>query len=41
MNWDILNSEIKNANDTIGIKKCFIHDFPDNRFEQARFYLIL
>lgn len=30
---NILNSEIKKANDIIGIKKCFIHSFPDNRFD--------
>ena len=32
---EILNSEIKNANDTIGIKKCFIYNFPDNRFDSV------
>ena len=32
---DILNSEIKNANDIIGIKKCFVYDFPDNRFDSV------
>ncbi len=37
---DILNSEIKNANDIIGIKKTFIYNFPDNRFDSV-IYLIL
>ena len=32
---DILNSEIKKANDIIGIKKCFVYDFPDNRFDSV------
>lgn len=32
---EILNSEIKKANDTIGIKKCFVYDFPDNRFDNV------
>ena len=32
---DILNSEIKNANDIIGIKKTFIYNFPDNRFDSV------
>ena len=30
---EILNSEIKRANDTIGIKKTFIYNFADNRFD--------
>lgn len=32
---EILNDEIKKANDIIGIKKCFIYDFPDNRFDSV------
>lgn len=32
---DILNEEIKKANDIIGIKKCFVYDFPDNRFDSV------
>lgn len=32
---EILNSEIKKANDIIGIKKCFVYDFPDNRFDSV------
>ena len=32
---EILNNEIKKANDIIGIKKCFVHDFPDNRFDSV------
>jgi LmbE family N-acetylglucosaminyl deacetylase len=32
---EILNSEIKRANDTIGIKKCFIYNFADNRFDSV------
>src|SRR5574344_634826 len=32
---EILNSEIKKANDTIGIKKTFIYNFPDNRFDSV------
>ena len=32
---DILNSEIKRANDTIGIKKTFIYNFADNRFDSV------
>lgn len=31
----ILNDEIKKANDIIGIKKCFVYDFPDNRFDSV------
>ena len=31
----LLNSEIKRANDIIGIKKCFVYDFPDNRFDSV------
>lgn len=30
---EILNEEIKRANNIIGIKKCFIYNFPDNRFD--------
>jgi len=30
---ELLNSEILNANSTIGIKKIFIESFPDNRFD--------
>ncbi|MFW3355863.1 PIG-L deacetylase family protein [Aliarcobacter butzleri] len=32
---EILNSEIQKANDTIGIKKTFVYDFPDNRFDSV------
>ncbi|KLE01000.1 PIG-L family deacetylase [Aliarcobacter butzleri] len=32
---EILNSEIKRANDTIGIKKTFIYNFADNRFDSV------
>lgn len=32
---EILNDEIKKANDIIGIKKCFVYDFPDNRFDSV------
>ena len=32
---DNLNIEIKNANDIIGIKKTFIYNFPDNRFDSV------
>lgn len=32
---DLLNSEIKKANDIIGIKKTFIYNFPDNRFDSV------
>ena len=31
----ILNNEIQNANNTIGIKKVFIESFPDNRFDSV------
>ena len=31
----VLNIEIKNANDLIGIKKVFIENFPDNRFDSV------
>lgn len=31
----ILNDEIKKANDIIGIKKCFVYNFPDNRFDSV------
>jgi len=31
----ILNEEIQSANDTIGIKKVFIENFPDNRFDSV------
>ncbi len=31
----LLNKEIKRANDIIGIKKCFVYDFPDNRFDSV------
>ncbi|OCL94474.1 PIG-L deacetylase family protein [Arcobacter porcinus] len=31
----LLNLEIKKANDIIGIKKCFVYDFPDNRFDSV------
>ena len=30
-----LNSEIIKANETIGIKKCFVYNFPDNRFDSV------
>jgi LmbE family N-acetylglucosaminyl deacetylase len=29
----VLNNEIRNANNVIGIKKVFIESFPDNRFD--------
>jgi len=32
---ELLNSEILNANNTIGIKKIFIESFPDNRFDSV------
>jgi len=32
---EILNTEIQNANDVIGIKKVFIESFPDNRFDSV------
>jgi len=32
---EILNSEIKKANDTIDIKKVFVESFPDNRFDSV------
>ena len=31
----LLNSEIKKANDIIGIKKVFVESFPDNRFDSV------
>lgn len=31
----ILNNEIKNANNVIGIKKVFVENFPDNRFDSV------
>jgi LmbE family N-acetylglucosaminyl deacetylase len=31
----ILNDEIQKANDIIGIKECFVYDFPDNRFDSV------
>jgi len=31
----VLNTEIQNANDAIGIKKVFIESFPDNRFDSV------
>ena len=31
----ILNNEINNANNVIGIKKVFIESFPDNRFDSV------
>jgi len=31
----LLNQEIKKANEIIGIKKVFIEDFPDNRFDSV------
>ena len=32
---EILNSEIYKANEIIGIKKVFTHNFPDNRFDSV------
>lgn len=32
---EILNSEIQKANDIIGVKKTFVYDFPDNRFDSV------
>jgi len=32
---ELLNSEILNANNVIGIKKVFIESFPDNRFDSV------
>jgi LmbE family N-acetylglucosaminyl deacetylase len=32
---NILNNEIKKANDIIGIKKVFVESFPDNRFDNV------
>jgi len=32
---ELLNSEIQQANDAIGIKKVFIESFPDNRFDSV------
>jgi LmbE family N-acetylglucosaminyl deacetylase len=32
---EVLNTEIQNANDIIGIKKVFIESFPDNRFDSV------
>jgi len=32
---DVLNSEIMNANNSIGIKKVFVESFPDNRFDSV------
>ncbi|MGJ0308751.1 PIG-L deacetylase family protein [Aliarcobacter cryaerophilus] len=32
---EILNSEIQKANDIIKIKKIFVYDFPDNRFDSV------
>ncbi|MBD3799582.1 MAG: PIG-L family deacetylase [Epsilonproteobacteria bacterium] len=32
---EVLNIEIKKANDTIGIKKVFVEAFPDNRFDSV------
>jgi len=32
---EILNSEIKKANNIIGIKKVFVESFPDNRFDSV------
>ena len=32
---ELLNSEIFNANNAIGIKKVFIESFPDNRFDSV------
>ncbi len=32
---DVLNDEIKKANDLIGIKKIFVESFPDNRFDSV------
>lgn len=34
---EILRSHIIKANETIGVKECFIHDFPDNRFDTIPF----
>lgn len=31
----VLNDEIKNANNIIGIKKVFVESFPDNRFDSV------
>ncbi len=31
----LLNTEIENANEIIGIKKVFIESFPDNRFDSV------
>ncbi len=31
----VLNDEIHNANNTIGIKKVFVESFPDNRFDSV------
>ena len=33
--FKVLNKEIIEANQTIGIKKTFIYDFPDNRFDSV------
>jgi len=32
---ELLNSEIEDANATIGIKKVFVESFPDNRFDSV------
>ena len=32
---EVLNKEIQNANDTIGIKKVFVESFADNRFDSV------
>ena len=32
---EVLNLEIKKANDIIGIKKVFVESFPDNRFDSV------
>lgn len=32
---EVLNIEIKKANDAIGIKKVFVETFPDNRFDSV------
>lgn len=32
---ELLNKEIFNANNKIGIKKVFVHSFPDNRFDSV------
>ncbi|MAC83417.1 MAG: GlcNAc-PI de-N-acetylase [Arcobacter sp.] len=32
---EVLNTEIQNANDIIGIKKVFVESFPDNRFDSV------